>query len=66
MPHKKNKDKWQSKGYVLVKGTAGIIISGIFYNEKEQSLVIDTYKGTLHFRPLEENENPLDLKNFEA
>lgn len=51
--------------YSLIPGTAGIIINGIFYNEKEQALIISTYKGNIHFRPLEENEQSLDLKNFE-
>lgn len=57
--------KKKSDGFELVKGSAGLLIDGIYYNEEKQILKIQSYKGTLMFRPLEEKEKSLDLKKFE-
>ena len=50
---KKYYSELEKNGFVLVAGTSGIILDGVYHNEQKQELAISWYAGILYFKPLE-------------
>lgn len=56
------KKKTKYKGFNLVKGTAGILLDGIYLKEDNSEIIVSlAWGGIFHFKPVEEGEKLAEI-----